>query len=440
MLLCVCRFYYQEFVSVSEKLFLEVASLKWASPKVFEDVLAAKGVSRRKVIVPSLVGEAGFECLRVKIIEEEEFLVLDGLQKQPGKESLFEKVSSPSCDTLFFFGWEPEDLNAKHSLGLLVSYWARDPKVTKLKLTYGFGEACLGVFGEGYGGRGSVPSYGMNVYCKKRGRGTTWTTDSPAQDPIDRAQQQYYRKDHWNQLMEPWARKKINQLSGDVRDAARRCNPYLMKMVGEICTRQILTSGHIPKSDLHPNIGANIPLMSFANVNHTDKADKVSKKQVQEWKNLAVRKKWKYCLKVLQQKNFCLPTTCGYQVVLKNENVRNLLQVKSYFGMFGLGMAMQIEDGYLHHFMGALFSHQTCVCLCKRIDDGKVCANNNDNQLLIIGWGTCGGKREVTEAAVTGVADGGGQGCIAVAEGSGETEAAGGGGDAAEDSGGVVVI
>jgi hypothetical protein len=100
--------------------------------------------------------------------------------------------------------------------------------------------------------------------------------------------------------------------------------------------------------------------------------------------------------------------------VFEHENVRNMLEVKSFFGMFGLGMAIPIEDSYLHHFMGAMFSHQTCVCLCKRIEDDYVCANNNDNQLLIIGWGTCGGKREVTEAAAAAVvAEGGGQGCVA---------------------------
>ena len=89
--------------------------------------------------------------------------MLRSLQSQPGKKTLFEMVKS-SCDGFdFFFGYEPEDLNHKHALGMLVSYWARDPLVTKLELSYEFGVTCAGVFGEGFGGRGSVPSYGLNV-------------------------------------------------------------------------------------------------------------------------------------------------------------------------------------------------------------------------------------------------------------------------------------
>ena len=126
--------------------------------------MVSKAVSRNRVIIPRLVGETGFECVRIKIIDRAELAILNGLQKQPGKERLFEKVTTGYPGTVYFFGWEPDDLNARHSLGILVSFWSKDPKVTKLKLTYGFAEACLGVFGLGYGGRSSVPSYGMNVW------------------------------------------------------------------------------------------------------------------------------------------------------------------------------------------------------------------------------------------------------------------------------------
>ena len=38
-------------------------------------------------------------------------------------------------------------MNHKHAHGMLVSYWAKDPKVTKLRLSYNFAVSCLGVFG-----------------------------------------------------------------------------------------------------------------------------------------------------------------------------------------------------------------------------------------------------------------------------------------------------
>ena len=155
------------------------------------------------MVVPTLVGGPGFECLRLKIVKQREYTLLHSLQTQPGKKSLFPMVKSPYQGHVCFFGYEPHDLNHKHAHGILVSYWARDPKLTKLQLTYDYGVlTCAGVFGEGFGGRGSVPSYGLNVYLKPHGKGTKWTTDSPAQAPEDRAYQQYFRKGYWNQLME----------------------------------------------------------------------------------------------------------------------------------------------------------------------------------------------------------------------------------------------
>ena len=188
-MLFVVRYCFQEFVSVREKDFIKITKIKWCSPISFKNSIVFKAVSRQKVVVPTLLGEPGFECLRVKIVTQREYTLLHSLQSQPGKKSLFEKVKSPCQGYVFFFGNEPNDLNHKHALGILVSYWARDHKVTKLQLTYDYGVTCAGVFGEGFGGRGSVPSYGLNVYLKPDGKGTRWTTDSPAQDPKDRAYQ-----------------------------------------------------------------------------------------------------------------------------------------------------------------------------------------------------------------------------------------------------------
>ena len=87
------------------------------------------------MVLPTLEGEPGLECLRVKIVNQREYTLLQSLQTQTGKKSLFEKVTSACQGYIFFFGYEPDNLNHKHALGILVSYWARDPKVTKLELT-----------------------------------------------------------------------------------------------------------------------------------------------------------------------------------------------------------------------------------------------------------------------------------------------------------------
>jgi hypothetical protein len=66
--------------------------------------------------------------------------------------------------------------------------------------------------------------------------------------------------------------------------------------------------------------------------------------------------------------------------------------------MDGLGTAMAINHGVMQHFMGAMFSHQTCLPLVHRKKDDKVSASNCNNNFLIVGWGSNGGAAEVSES------------------------------------------
>ena len=96
--------------------------------------------------------------------------------------------------------------------------------------------------------------------------------------------------------------------------------------------------------------------------------------------------------------DFCLPTNCGYQFVYNGEETQQSVSVEAFFAMEGLGVAVQLQDGIFHHFMGAMSLHQTCLPLCKRVRDGHLTGSKQDNIMQIVGWGSCGGKREVAEA------------------------------------------
>jgi hypothetical protein len=85
-------------------------------------------------------------------------------------------------------------------------------------------------------------------------------------------------------------------------------------------------------------------------------------------------------------------------ICFDSEKAKRNLTAFAFFGMEGLGMAVKIEHGTAHHFMGAMFSHQTCLPVC-RGPNGNFSANNNNNDFLILAWGTSGGRREVAEAA-----------------------------------------
>jgi hypothetical protein len=405
---------------------INLAGTTWLHPKAFEDCLLKMGqdlvlkkgrgmkrqpLPKTTLVVPFLVGESGRRHLRVKTIDQKEQC---NLMSRKNWETSFERVERVSgCSKVqFFFGYEPEDLNHETSLGILVSYWGQDARVKKQQLSYEFARACLGVFGMGFGSRDSVGSHGLNQYCKLSGHGNKATVGSTAQAKEEVAAQQYYRKDHVNQLLQPFVRRKLNELSTNVFHISQQVNPYLMGMVGWTCTRKILTTGHVPRPKVNKKkeekgeeddkedivTGISNPSFGFVNASHIDKMDRLSKDQVDEWKALAKQKKWTYCSKVLDTPGFCLPTTCGYQFVFREKAV-DMFAVKAFFAMSGLGLAMRIEDGLVHHFMGAMFAHQTCLCVCIRKCDGWMSASNLDDQLQVVGWGTSGGGREVAEAA-----------------------------------------
>ena len=153
-------------------------------------------------------------------------------------------------------------------------------------------------------------------------------------------------------------------------------------------------AGNIPGKSMTPIFG-------FGNVNHVDKADKLFKSQLALWIAVAEAKKWKSVVKLLNYRGCGLPTTCGYQFAFRE---KASYKVHAFFGMDGLGLAVALQDSVAHHFMGSLFSHNTCLCFCER-EDGMVTASNSDNSFLLIGWGTSGGSREYEEAvAASGVA------------------------------------
>ena len=373
-------------------------------PKACETLTKKGRVSKRSnsplfkktFLIPHLIGNQGQRSLRIKTINKEERYRLMS-------SNSYEFIAMGSNE--YVFGFEPKSLEDPHSFGTLVSRWSEDKKVTKLRLLYRFAEVCLGVLGHGFGSRPSVPSLGSNSYFKKYGRGTDATTSSPAQEDTERSEQQYYREtEHKNQLMHPMVRKLVNELSNNILEAGREANPYLMKMVGRVCDRQILTMGFVP----HPRgpmkvknviqAGSSNPTFGFVNSAHVDSCDKLEKDQIEDWQELAKHNRWKLCERYLAMEDFCLPTNCGYQFVYNGEHTSQSVRMEAYFAMEGLGAAVQLQDGIFHHFMGAMFSHQTCMPLCKRVSDGYITGSNQDNIMQIVGWGSCGGSREVAEA------------------------------------------
>lgn len=388
------RYSFQDFVDVRKSSIDTFLKLKrWHDPDMFETLLTdpKHQLSRKTMVVPTVSSQN--RHLRLKTVTCKERNVLRGLQR-------FERLEHNGLE--YYFGTEPVELNHPHAYGVAVSVWGKDPVLTKFQLTYDFLHLALATYGpEGFGSRGSVTSGGLNVYCKAPGRGFTKAIPSPAQAAEEAHLQQYYRQTQPNMLCQPTLRAQLNELVTDALHFGRTCNNYLMGMVGYICTRQILTAGHIPKKAL-PSYselfgGSLSPCYGFWNSSHVDCVDMLSQQQLQEWRELAKGKKWHYCQKLLARNDFCLPTTCGYQFLYKGDDTHNQLEVKAMFAMEGLGMAVQLEHGIGHHFMGAWFSHCTCLPVCE--SNGLFSVTNHEDNFSIIGWGGTGGRKEVAESS-----------------------------------------
>jgi hypothetical protein len=259
------------------------------------------------------------------------------------------------------------------------------------------------------------------MYCKASGKGTKRPHPTPALAEEEIAFHQYYNESQKNMLLQPYIRRKLNDLAFNVKAAGAKANPYLMKLVGETCSRAILTCGLVPNQsktssesvDLRiphghgPRCNQPVPLVTtwnfsppfgFVNGLHCDSRDRLSHEQKTEWLNLAKLKRWKHCVQLLSDlDDFCLPTTCGYQFVFENSHVERDLRILPFFSLDGLGLAMTIEHGSLHHFLGSLFSHRTSLCVCKRKSDGKITTTNVDDCFLLVGWGFSGGSKEYNE-------------------------------------------
>ena len=395
--------------------------MNWSEPAAVAEALKSRQQSIKTLVVPSLVGSSGYECVRLKVIKLEEYTNLE--QDCTLKPNEIERVESNCKEIVFFFAFESEDLGS--APGILYAHWAKNPNVTKLQVNYAFAKASLNCFGMGYDSRETAPSQGLNSFFKAPGRGNKRPFSSPIQADEDIPKQQYYRDSFKDQLVQPKVRKVINALAENVSGVARAVNPILMKMVRNICTRNILTTGQVPEDkNKDPNRlpqggSSKWPIPSFANTSHFDARDKLTVEQRNTWKQQVEQDiqnpprtakymtkrgrhmreregQLRYLLRLLNEEDFCLPTTCGYQFVFQGDAEKEL-DVHAFFAMDGLGVAMAIDHGVMQHFMGAMFSHQTCLAIMHHRNDGRVSLSNADDDFLIIGWGSSGGRTEVAE-------------------------------------------
>jgi hypothetical protein len=171
----------QEFVFVTQEDVAAITAMEWPTKEVFELNLCARAQSRSTLIVPHLFGSCGYDCLRLKILSEPEYNVMNKEYTSmcDREQNPLERVESLCENLVYFFGSENSDLSL--APGKLMSYWGRDPRVTKYQTNYCFAVALMNAHGQGFGCRHSVACIGLNLYLKDCGTGSVRPHPSPLQ-------------------------------------------------------------------------------------------------------------------------------------------------------------------------------------------------------------------------------------------------------------------
>lgn len=417
LIISVNRYYEQEFAYITKQSLKELVKMKKCEMTVFEAAVLESCVFKRKLMVPLLVQGS----LRIKLINKEvldklrKMIVEEGQRGDDSKEVDFFEATFENKDYSYIFGKEPESLDSTLAYGRLVSLWGLDPLVTEPRLSYNFARFLLCVFGTGYGGRDIAECIGLNLYFKHLGRGTSRPFATPAVAEEEIALHQYRNNSQRYDLMNPFYRKTVNDLTRNMGRFAKKHNCSLMRLVGDACSRMIVTTGNIPrpkdvaegggkivkevpnKDSTHTCTYSITPTTSFGSASHCDSKDNLWQSDRNQWLDRATTNGWKHCVKLLHADtdDFCLPTTIGYQFCFHDREIPTDFAISAFFSMEGLGLAMQIDDGVGHHFMGSVFSHHSCLTLHSK--EGQVSCCNDEDAFLLVAFGTSGGGREAKD-------------------------------------------
>jgi hypothetical protein len=313
--------------------------------------------------------------LKIKLVTNEEFHVLQ-LKKNHialtcnGMEYIFGQEAKPGLD-----------------IGITISEWHRSTLKEETIMTYNFFESCVCVYGLGFGSRARSKCLGLNAY--RDARTSTRPHPTPFVADEDIALHQYFNKQLQNKpLLQPMLEKSINKMAHDIKRFAESLNPGFGYLCTELCTKTIITSGTRPRK-----YGKRKSVLAFVNTSHVDSCDILTKDQMEELEKKISNDSY---LRLIKLKGFGLPTTCGYQFVMK-EMYNHSYQANQFFSLDGLGIAIPISDGLRHYFYASSFAHRTCLCL-KQLGS-QISITNEKDDFTILAWGASGGK--TTAAAAT---------------------------------------
>ena len=327
---------------------------------------------------------------RIKLVTKDEY------------DSLVKKIPTYKMnDHTYVFGKEIGSLDAKTNVGILLSATGDDSSnlaSIKKEVSYDSIKMFHNVYGKGTS-RGRCKHVAFATY-----RGTKNTKRSqplPYQNEDNIQDHQYYSSiEQTDALLQPLAEELIDILGQKAEDFGTSQHSQLYNMIQKSCDKAILTCGS--PNVYHKRTSTQIPpktvknnssnWLGFCCTDHVDKCDSVSNKSLKE----IFKKdcKTEYTMTLNDRVGPGLPTSCQYFHVWKDEHIRNLHSVHTYFMYNGLGIAQRIYDGCSITFLGFAFSHCTSFCYIMNLITGMYIFKNSPDIFSILGWGRSGGGKE----------------------------------------------
>jgi hypothetical protein len=372
------RYGFQYFVDLSPDILKDIIKKDPMAPEELDELLidasSKIGTQIELLLVPR---QSANQSWRVKVISLD---VFNKLQSQSYQQSgLWKRYEFVSTHThKFLLGRESYDLFK--TPGVLVSTWGYNMGSIP-RVTYEFASTLVNAFGVGFGNRHCSSCFGHNCYhgCRMSNR----PHPTPCVDILEISKQQYYReRQAQHSLIIPKLQSIVRRLGYGAAATANKLNKAFKHIEGsrEISKTVISTCGMFPAQSNRDRC-----IVGFANEQHIDKKEEV---QDQKRKEILLshgnKQTVQYNCRFFDFPNFCLPTTCGYQFLVR-DGCENIFP-SQFFSMGGLGIAIIIENGLVHNFLGRVFSHQSCVPL-RHDAEGNVCLNNHRDDVCIFAWG-----------------------------------------------------
>ena len=289
--------------------------------------------------------------------------------------------------------------------GVLISTWKVDIQIQN-QFNVQDARHIQDRFGSFFGSRPSVKSRGINGYLGSRF--SSMSNITPTHGPSTLFKASYFRSSYDKDHLHYHLQGKLHNSAQRIIQLSKKFNNYYISFVGDkTCKRLIVTSGSKERSSRQLTQNGHLvqrkealagKYIGFFNTYHIDSSDIVTsstiwKKYYQKIDRYSNTLGYNKIMDIYKNLNFGLPTTCGYNKLSVTGNEKKIE------GWFIVGpLALPIENGAVHHFLGWTFPHCTTVPYLRR--DGKIYTlNTKDEETYIFAWGSSGGRAHA-EAAV----------------------------------------